>query len=501
MKKYYLILALLCLYLSSFTQNIIPDFSDLDGQSSFSRFYKIQAMDDHLAMLFYDQTDQLVSELVIFDKDGLIKTTVNLRTDTTVVDVDLSTDGENLILIGKTFNPTITLDSAEQASRLFTYKKIDVNGNVLVDNLVPINPQDIGFTFSSLVNGIIGDVVVYTPDSRVTSANENLAIEIVETFNLDQDNNLRQYNNTFNIFTPNTKVRKTIIDTSIYRTIADVLVIDSFAYLYALSGDELNNLQNVHRITSDGIITATDRPEGIYFAQRLIQYAERMDNKIVEVAALSKGPLLQEIGATKLTILDKKRNELQSKIIADNRAPFGKSSLCVDNNNSIYVATVDVINRANLPMQIQKLNADDLTETWNIPLSRETFGLFQSMAPTSDGGLVVVGSELLPNRQYEMYVTKIDFSGTVSTTSVLSQTEDWLLGPNPTTGLLYLKEKYLSREVNMTYEVFDQQGRLLQKNALTNSYIDISSISEGAYILQLKNAIGKVISCSKIVKI
>lgn len=500
MKNIYFPLAFLLLCLSTNGQNIIPDFSSVDSQNSTSRFSKVISIDDKLVIIAYDEIDQSTSELVIFDEEGTIESSINLKSDTTGLSARLISDGENIVLIGKTFTPGLSIDSTDQASRLFTYKSFDSEGNSINTTLLPVDPQDIGLDFSSIFTGISVDVVLYTTRSTVAASNQKLAVEALETFVIE-DNDINQYYNVFNIFNLESDSLMTIVDTaSIYRTIVDVVAIDSFAYLYAITGQTLDAIQNVHRIDSDGTITALEAPVDIYYFVRLIQYAEVMDDKIVEIAALSSNNQGQDIGATRIKILDKNRNELQSKIIADDRAPFGESSLTIGNDSSIYAATVDVINRDNLPIQIQKLDANDLTEIWNIPLSRDTFGLFQSMAPTSDGGLVVVGSERLPNQLYELYITKIDFSGVVSSINYYLETSDWLLGPNPTNGIVHFQQKYLSTPEQFTYEVFNQQGQLLEQNRLHSNRIDLSTFPSGPYICQIKNMNGKVMSSSKIIK-
>jgi len=494
-------LALLILCLSTNAQNIIPDFSSVDNQNSIFRFSKVIAVDDKLAIVAYDEIDQSTSELLILDQDGAIETSINLKSDTTGLSARLISDGENIILIGKTFTPGLSIDSTDQASRLFTYKSYDGEGNTINTTLLPVDPQDIGLESSSVFTGITVDVVLYTTFSSVAASNPKIAIEALETLIIEDNNDVSQYFNVFNIFNIESDSLLTIVDTgSIYRTIVDVVAIDSFAYLYAISGQTLDAIRSVHRVDLDGTITALEEPEDIYFFVRLVQYAEVMDDKIVEIAALASGNQGQNIGATRMKILDRNRNELLSKIIANDRAPFGESSLAIGKDSSIYAATVDVINRDNLPIQIQKLDANDLTEIWNIPLSRDTFGLFQSMAPTSDGGLVVVGSEQLPNQLYELYITKIDFSGVVSTMNFYSETPDWLQGPNPTNGILYFQQKHLSVSEEYTYEVFNLKGQLLKQNRLRNNSIDISILPSGQYICQIKNINGKVMSSSRIIK-
>jgi hypothetical protein len=83
----------------------------------------------------------------------------------------------------------------------------------------------------------------------------------------------------------------------------------------------------------------------------------------------------------------------------------------------------------------------------------------------------------------------------------LSNGEYFKVSPNPTSGELNINYKILSSRY-ISISVFDINGRavLLNKKVESGSKVNLGSVSKGNYIIQVKDAAGRLISSQKLVK-
>jgi hypothetical protein len=137
----------------------------------------------------------------------------------------------------------------------------------------------------------------------------------------------------------------------------------------------------------------------------------------------------------------------------------------------------------------------DLTPRWEYWYGGDAYYFLYSIAATSDGGCIMVGSRYdyttqLPNR--DVYVVKVDENGLVVKTDELypGLIKEAIVYPNPGNNEILLHVAVQHR--HSLFRLFDMKGRLTLQQLVNGQQgnIDVSHLSPGTYIYQITNSSG-----------
>jgi hypothetical protein len=507
MKSTYLLLVSLILAFSSVKAQVpvLPDFGETPGLISQSEFTRTVAFGDQIAVLNFFQSADGVTKIFLLDQDGLISQTIPVSTDTSFFDPVLFTDGDTLFLAGYESPKPLRLDSAFFLSRDFVIRSFHPNTGLNELARTSVLPEELGLPFFSRQVGVNTDVVTYRPFSLIGAASTHSLTIIGENQRVISDNaGVPVQSPGFTVLSyfdrnSGTLTRKAAVFPDALRSLADVVALDNATIAYAPKGGN-NDFSTIHFLDDSGEISSSTFDADVYTSTALSQYATRASgNTMVEVAGTTTDfQFGVNILGTRITLRDSSRTSLLDGPFINGQAPFGPGSLIMNKEGAVYLATVSVLNdRSSLPIAIHKLMPNTLEIEWSLPLSIDTFGLFESMVPTEDGGLLVFGAAPSGN-DFENKVTKIGRSLTNISTQEYRFLRNWILRPNPTKGEILIHEDALRGPEKLHLTGFNAAGQQVFNSPVRSNRINLPASGNGLVLLQLRDERGRIVATRKV---
>jgi hypothetical protein len=498
MKFSFIVLILLSVPSFSFAQGVVtPEFGDVFGLSSSLDYTQSVPIADGYAVFNFFQTGNAENAVLIVDENGLIQTRVPIETDSTYYEPLLFSDGNTLFLAGYEGPSPAVFDSVNLSQRSWVIRSYDATAGMQELSRSPVLPGEIGVPVAERSYGINIQSSYYQPitqvavasDSSITAITENLTVILDDSSGVPS---VSQGNTVVTILDKHTGTvnRFANLAAEKLRDLADIVSVGGKTILYSYRG---NSGFSIHTLGKEGDVLSSETDSSVFRGTDYAHYAIAIgEDSMVEVAATSSGLLLDEMKGTSVSIRNSAREVLLEKPEIPDEAPFGPTSLTASADGALFLATASLLaDRSSFPITLHKIDLESLETLWSLPLSRDTFGLYQSLVATPDGGAIVFGSSE-SGEDFLSKVTKINPNNTTSTQQIYTQLQDWLLGPNPSTGAIHIHPDALRQQPNLRLMCYDYSGRLLIDRKVDADQLTLSGL-RGAHIVQLATSDGRVL--------
>ncbi|MEM9548966.1 MAG: T9SS type A sorting domain-containing protein, partial [Bacteroidota bacterium] len=436
------------------------------------------------------------NNLYLINNEGEIIKEISLQTDSTSFTPSLYSDGTSFILMGYEIPLPSSVQPNDLLNRHWKIQQYDSNGNLTLERMTQVNSQDIGLLFDRLSVGINVEVVLYNDLSAVGAVNGQYGIQIFNTIKFDpvtMDINegptlFYRYNRQLDSF------ESIVLDDS-FNFITDMTVLDSVFYFYGIKGEaeELSEITNIHSFIDNISSFSSQFQPDIYTVQGLAIYSESDADHKYEVKASATSLIDPNMGDLFLSKKDSNGTIIATKNLATKRAPFGKNSLELGIDQSLFVLSADVASRSPLSLSLKKISKSTLETYWTFELPQEIYGLTQSIIPLENSCLVFGRRNTAQGEQ--LVVTKIN-EVNLNSTEHYNTSEDIILGPNPVIDYLHLST---SNQGN-TLKIFNMNGALLKKYIINSDkvFLDIES---GMYVIVVTDKFERVLESKKYIKL
>jgi len=498
MKTFPTLFSFLCALSVAFAQGTVtPNFGNAFGQFSFLEFTQSVEVAEGYAVFNFFQTENEPDAVLILDENGLIQAQVPIETDSTYYEPLLFSDKGTLFLAGYEGPLPAVFDSVNLSQRSWVIRSYDAANGLQELSRTPVLPGEIGVPVADKSFGVNIQSSYYQPitqvavasDSSITAITENLVVI------LDDSGGVPFISEGKTVLTYLDRATGAVTrfaepEEEKFRTLADIVSVGNKTILYSYRG---NTGFSIHYLGEEGTLLSSETDSSVFRGIEYAHYAIPIgENRMVEVAATSSGLLLDEMSGTSVSVRNAAREILLEKPEVPDEAPFGPTSLTASADGAIFLATASLLeDRALFPITLHKINLETLETLWSLPLSRDTFGLYQSLVATPDGGAIVFGSSESGDG-FLSKVTKINPDNSTSTQQIYTQLHNWLLGPNPSSGIIHIHEEALRQYPGLRLLCYDGSGRLLKNQMVDAGEVTVSGLS-GAHVVQLITPEGLVL--------
>lgn len=470
-------------------QEVTRDFGDVARSNSASEVIQSVMLGNKIAVYTPFNIPNISNRILILDQNGLIENSITVAEPNTYYDVQLYSDGTTLFLMGYQGSLPRSTSATELANRNFVFKSYDQNGNLLKEISQQVLATEIGVLKDEVVGN--SNFEFRQVISRAGAASNAVVVDIVElapaeTGQTTARNVISYYDRATDQLT-----RKILSDE--YLFVGDMAAIGKDVYFYAFSGTTIANSRSVHTIGANAEVTSSVFQSDAYIQSGIAHFAEAMGNEIIEALAIEAG----NPSKTRLYVVDNTRSVKRTTDLPNRLYPFGEPSLTAGIDGSFFLFTQDR-NVSPPTSAVHKIDASTLSINWTVPTPVDPFSLYQSLAPTSDGGALVFGTFPISPTSHFTAATKIADDGT-STSFVYAPQKDWILGPNPSKGNLMIHQDALNFNKELNCKVYDLSGKLFYSSPITSTTLSIEMISRGSYIVQLTDKDGVTHASEKIV--
>ncbi len=478
-------------FLSSFLLvaqvEIIPNYGNVNGfRLSVENYVETESIEDVHLVYGYWEDDNIV---YLMSDEGEILKEIPLSTDSTRFTPSLYSNEEFFFLIGYEAVAPFGISEEDLLARKWKIQQYDLEGNLVFERKTPVNSQDIGLLYSEELLGITTEVVSNTNLSNIGTVTSQYCAQIVQTRTFDPITleigigPIISYR--YDRLTDN--FESLVLD-STFNGITDMIGRDTLLQFYGVRGVDIASASTTHFFGEDISDIQSVLEPNVYGGSGLSMYAETNDTNIFEVKATANAITTVIMEDLILTQKDLDNNVIDSKLVAIKRAPYGKYSLEIGKQESLYILSADVTQPLLVDQWLEKINISDLNIDWSINLDRTIFGKVQTIVPL-DNSCLVFGT--LPTEMgSNLVVTRInDMSTSVSNQP---KNQDLFIGPNP-----FSDHIYLSSTIDDGFiQIYDLNGRLIQEKSITANqiYLDIPS---GFYLIILYDAQGNILQYKK----
>lgn len=470
-------------------QEVTKEFGDVARKTSENEVIQSVTIGNKIAVYTPFAIPSVSNSILILDQNGMIENSITVAAPNTYYDVQLYSDGTTLFLMGYQGSLPRSTNASDLGNRNFVFKSYDQNGTLIKE----ISQQVLATEIGVLKDDVVGNSNFEFRQviSRAGAASNAVVVDIVElkpaeTGQTTARNVISYYDRATDQLT-----RKILSDD--YLFVGDMAAIGKDIYFYAFSGTTINNSRTVHTIGTNAEVTSSVFESDAYIQSGIAHFAEVMGNEIIEALVVDR----TAPSKTRLSVLDNKREVKRTTDLPDKLYVFGEPSLTAGVDGSFFLFTQ---NRNNNPptSDVHKIDAATLSINWTVPITVDPFSLYQSLAPTTDGGAIVFGTFPFSQTSFVTAATKISDDGT-STSFVYAPQKDWVLGPNPNKGNLMIHQDALNFNKQLDCQVYDLSGKLISSIPITSTTLSVENISSGAFIVQLTDKDGVTHASKKIV--
>lgn len=466
---------------------IIPDYGDLDGSTLAVRYYVETESIENVHLVYgYWEEDNIV---YLMNDEGTILKEIPLSTDSTNFTPSLYSNEAFFFLIGYEAVSPFGNSEEDLLARKWKIQQYDLEGNLVFERQTPVNSQDIGLLYSEELLGITTEVVYNVNLSNIGIVTSKYCAQIVQTRTFDPV--------TFEVgIGPIISYRydrladsfESMVLDSTFNGISDMIGRDTLLQFYGVRGVDIASASTTHSFGANISNIQSALEPNVYGGSGLSMYAETNDDHIFEVKSTANTITTVLMDDLILTKKDFNNNIVDSKLVAVKRAPYGKQSLEIGKEESLYILSADVTQPSLVDQWLDKINISDLSIDWSIDLDRTTFGKVQTIVPI-DNGCLVLGT-LPAETGSELVVTRIN--DMITNVSNEAKNQNFIVGPNPFSDHIYLSPAIDDGFV----QIYDLNGRLIQATSVTTNQINLD-IPPGFYLIILYDAQGNILQYKK----